>query len=64
MTEKELLQMNLECLGYANGWSKTPEVVDQADKKDYKYYIFTTGRCETTYYCPEGGFYYLVDSSD
>lgn len=56
--------MNLKCLGYANGWSKTPEIVEQANKKNYKYYIFTTGRCETTYYCPEGGFYYLVDSSD
>lgn len=65
VTEQDLLQMNLQCLGYINGWyDNPPELFEKAKGKNYKYYSFYTGRCETTVYCPEGGFYYLVDSSD
>ena len=51
-------------LGYANGWSETPQEVREANRNGYKFYQKETGRCETTYYCPEGGFYFRVDSSD
>ena len=56
-------KMNL--LGYANGWSTTPPEVVNANKNKYKYYSERGSyNCETIYYCPEGGFYYYVDSSD
>jgi hypothetical protein len=56
-------KMNL--LGYANGWSTTPPEVINANKNKYKYYSERGSyNCETIYYCPEGGFYYYVDSSD
>lgn len=54
----------LKYLGYANGWDKTPDIVKEAWEKGYEEIPETTGRCETTYYCPEGGYYYKVDSSD
>lgn len=55
----------MELLGYANGWSTTPPKVKEAYDKGYKYYSERGSyNCETIYYCPEGGFYYYVDSSD
>ena len=55
----------MKLLGYANGWSTTPPKVKEARDKGYKYYSERGSyNCETIYYCPEGEFYYYVDSSD
>jgi hypothetical protein len=60
----EMRRMPMKNLGYANGWSEAPELVKSARAKGLSEYYEATGRCETTYYCPEGGYYYSVDSSD
>lgn len=55
----------MKCLGCANGWSETPEEIINVRGKNYKIYRERgTYNCETIYYCPEGSYYYYVDSSD
>lgn len=54
----------MKYLGYANGWDETPACVKESREKGHKVVAETTGRCETTYTCEEGGWYYKVDSSD
>lgn len=62
---KLIKEDKMKLLGYANGWSKTPPEVANAHKNKYKFYRESgIYNCETIYYCPEGGFYYYVDSSD
>ena len=60
-----LREGKMKCLDYANGWSETPEEIVNAKGKNYKIYSEKGSyNCETIYYCPEGGYYYYVDSSD
>lgn len=63
MSQSEEKQ-ELKSLGWANGWSSTPSQVLEARDKGYKVYETNIGRCLTQYSCPEGGWYYIVDSSD
>lgn len=55
-------------LGYANGWSETPEVVKACRQKQHgkSGYMRETrlGNCLTQYECGECNYYYRVDSSD
>jgi hypothetical protein len=56
-------------LGYANGWTETPEEVkkcrDGHNKgEEHAGYSKTIGRCLTEYRCSTCGYSYKVDSSD
>lgn len=57
-------QKELKSLGWANGWSTIPPEVLEAREKGYKINEETVGRCLHQYTCPEGGWYYMEDSSD
>lgn len=63
LTIAEVRTHPMKYLGYANGWSDTPQEVLDATAKGYKTYWEGDNRGDNTYYCPEGGFYYKVDSS-
>lgn len=54
----------MEYLGYANGWSSTPEIVRQARANGWEIKDTVIGRCVHRYTCEKGDFYYDVDSSD
>ena len=65
LTLDDLEQMDLECIGCANGWwDGQPKEYLDAKAKGYKYYSVKVGSCRTKEYCPEGGFFYTTDSSD
>lgn len=51
-------------LGWANGWDKTPDVVEHCHKQGHKVKSEETGRCTHRYHCDICGYAYMVDSSD
>lgn len=54
--------MEIKYLGYCNGWTKTPEIVQKCTHKT----IQTQGRwrCDTHVNCPICRYSYDIDSSD
>lgn len=64
LTIEQARAMSKTYLGYANGWIGRPAEMQEAEEKGYAFMEESRGRCCTRYYCPEGGFYYDVDSSD
>ncbi len=50
-------------LGYANGWGKTPEIVEKCSGKKHVVKSEKAGRCQTKYTCIECGYTYKIDSS-
>lgn len=51
----------IKSYGYANGWSKTPDVIAKCKHKVERKEI---GRCLNEYTCKECGYSYKVDSGD
>lgn len=51
-------------LGWANGWDKTPDVVEHCHRQGHKVKSEETGRCTHRYHCDICGYAYMVDSSD
>lgn len=63
--DEKVKKCPMEYLGYINDFYRNPpQKYKESEGKGYKYYFEKSGRCETTIYCPEGGFYYKEDSSD
>jgi hypothetical protein len=50
-------------LGYANGWQKTPEIVEHCQKKDHVVEGEVVGNCLVERWCPICDYYYRIDSS-
>ncbi len=50
-------------LGYANGWSETPEIIKECEKQHHKQYSHNVGNCLTEYGCGACKYSYMVDSS-
>ena len=50
-------------LGYANSWSKTPDIVKACEARGHIPEEISRGRCLTEYRCEACGYKYLVDSS-
>ena len=61
---EELLKKIIINLGYANGWTSTPEIVKQCEAKKHPVIKCTENRCLTRYQCPTCGYEYKVDSGD
>lgn len=51
----------IQGLGWANGWTETPEIVKNCTHKQI---VEQTGRCEHRHTCEICGYTYMVDSSD
>ena len=51
-------------LGYANGWTVTPPIIDKCRELHHVLDMYSEGNCLTRYSCPVCGYEYLVDSSD
>ena len=59
--EGNIIRMDL---GYANGWEKTPPIVEACKALGHVQGSRNEGNCLTRYGCDLCGFTYLVDSSD
>jgi hypothetical protein len=53
-------------LGYANGWTETPEEVVKCNELGHRdqRWARNVGRCLTEYGCNECGYTYKIDSGD
>ena len=49
-------------LGYMNGWSKTPDVVEKCKELGHREEPKEIGRCLNEYWCEECGYKYTIDS--
>ena len=54
----------MENLGYANGWTVTPEIREKCVRLEHKLVEKNIGRCLNEYTCPICKYSYKVDSSD
>lgn len=57
-------QLTPTYLGYANGWSEAPAIINSCQEQFHTRYWTRTGPCEHKVECPICGYSYKVDSSD
>lgn len=51
-------------LGYANGWTETPEIVKKCRENEHVTKKKIIGNCVTQYYCHLCLYTYKIDSGD
>jgi len=61
--EESKTRAQLKDLGYANSWTKIPDIVKACEARRHIPEEISRGRCLTEYRCEACGYRYLVDSS-